>query len=91
MDCTLEMQAIPTVPNALIDPFVPNPYARRLQGGERVSTDMSWPFVVMVAKDKRELGHQLNDGDNFWLMHAALQDVRRLIEAGTSDGECSFQ
>ncbi|KAI5116769.1 hypothetical protein M0805_007850 [Coniferiporia weirii] len=37
-----------------------------------------WSFVLTVAKDKQSLGRVLNDSDNFWLMRAALQDLKRI-------------
>ncbi|THH06452.1 hypothetical protein EW145_g4079 [Phellinidium pouzarii] len=37
-----------------------------------------WSFVLTIAKDKQSHDQSLSDSDNYWLMRAALQDVKRL-------------
>lgn len=53
----------------------------------RASSTRHWSFVVSVAQDKRKSGYQLSDGDNYWLMLAALQDARQLVERENRNGK----
>lgn len=46
-----------------------------------------WAFVLLVAQDKTRAKHPYSDSDHFWLMKAALKDVKKLAKMDTSQGQ----
>ncbi|KAL5526443.1 hypothetical protein ACEPAF_8166 [Sanghuangporus sanghuang] len=60
------------------DAFALHPLAPILHRYQTIGRRAHWGFVLSVAKDKTSHGLRLGESDNFWLMRAALEDVKRL-------------
>lgn len=90
-ECTSKAEPETSASDTSDRTFSPNPLARNLLVNAKVPAkvppNMHWSFVVTIAQDKRKSGYQLSDGDNYWLMRAALQDARQLVERENRDGK----
>ena len=60
------------------DAFAWHPLARTLYDHQTSGRRTHWRFVLLVAEDKMSRGLGLEESDSYWLMRAALEDVKRL-------------
>ncbi|KAH8104363.1 hypothetical protein DFH11DRAFT_1713291 [Phellopilus nigrolimitatus] len=61
--------------------------AQRSASGPRAH----WAFVLTIAKDKQSRGIALSKSDSFWLMRAALEDLKRLSSQTPRDDKHIMQ
>ena len=70
--------------NIKITDYSLHPLASPLVKRSSSSKDDYWAVVISISKDKRQLGYSLSKVDNYWLMHAALDEAYKHYSKGSS-------